>query len=99
MKAVYQKFRTLFGRIPQDKLIHFVLGMAIFFIIFSSAGPFFMQNPLVLRGIALFFVLIISLAKEYLIGEGWIKGKPDLLDAYATDLGGVFALMISLLVC
>jgi uncharacterized membrane protein YhaH (DUF805 family) len=98
MKTWYRKFIDFVGKIPQDKLLHFIVGIIIFFLVYSGVKPFFPENLCIARGIAFFFVLLAALVKEYLIDRRCMDSEPDLIDAYATDLGGIFALIVSLVI-
>lgn len=96
MKTLYKKFISLVGKIPQDKLLHFIGGMCIFFFIYIIMKWLVPSNICIARGLGIFTVIALGFVKEYLVDERWMKGKPDLKDAWATDLGGIFALFISI---
>lgn len=97
MKTLYRKLINLVGKIPQDKLLHYIVGMLIFFIVYSPL-KLCISNLTIPRTIAFMFVVLIALGKEYIIDEKWMKSKPDLKDAWATGFGGLTSLLISFIV-
>lgn len=97
MKFFFQKLKTIFRKVSQNKCANFVIGLLVFLLIYRGLAPLFPCNPCVAKGIALFIVLLTGYIKEYIIKEKWLKYKIDYLDAYLVDLGGLVGLIVTAL--
>lgn len=97
MKQFLKRAIEFFGSISGNKYLHFILGMIIYFLSYYVLAPVFPRDHCISRGISIFLVVVAGLTKEYVVDVKCKGDTIDLIATYASDLGGIVALIISLL--
>ena len=91
MKKVFE----FFAKIPQDKLLHFIFGLLIYFLVATAVGHF-TEDGCVIRASGLGTVFFIGALKELWFDKKY-GGNPEVSDAGATYLGCFSGMILSLI--
>ena len=67
----------------KDKQKHFLAGIIVAGCLYPLIGDFSVAAA-----------IIVGLIKEYVVDEIWSFGEPDIWDAVATALGGIFVAIV-----
>ena len=93
MKTFLKKILAWFGRIPQDKLLHFIAGFLIYFIMFLLLGSF-IPAPGITKTIAFIVTCVCGILKEFVVDRK-LSGSVEWADSNTTTFGAIIGLVIS----
>lgn len=87
MDKILSKLAALLGRIPLDKLMHFIAGHVVTFVVLVLAlGA--EETPLKAAAVAAIGLAVLAVGKEIYDSKHRDAHTPDVWDAVATVLGG-----------
>jgi hypothetical protein len=87
----------IFEKLPQDKLLHFIAGFLIYFILLIAFKSF-IKIECICYILSFVITCIIGLIKEYIVDKKIIQGDVDIKDSGTTTFGAALALIISCLI-
>ena len=93
MKTFLKKILACFGKIPQDKLLHYIAGMLIYFIMLALFSTFITNEP-VRKTLSFIIACVMGIVKEFVVDKK-LGGSVEWADSNVTTAGALTGVILS----